>query len=204
MDEELQESLDRFKERYSNGQIPWDDVLPPPEVQALVAELPPGRALDLGCGYGRTSIYLAQHGWQVDGIDFVPEAIAEAKERATAAGVIQDVRFHVGSVADLHFLTDSYDLAVDIGCMHALGPTLQKAYRDGLLRLLRPGARYLLFARLQEPNLEEEETEEDRFSGLDEADVMELLADFKFDHSEFGETAGSDYRWRSGWFWFTR
>ncbi len=60
--------------------------------------------------YGRTSIYLAQHGWQVDGIDFVPRAIENAKERAASRGVSKDIRFHVASVADLDFLADSYDL----------------------------------------------------------------------------------------------
>lgn len=93
MDNEIQESLARFTERYTNGQVPWDDSLPPPEVQALVATLPPGRALDLGCGYGRTAIYLAQHGWQVDAIDFVPQAIAEAEKRAMAAGVAPKFSF---------------------------------------------------------------------------------------------------------------
>ena len=202
MDQELQESLDRFTERYNNGQIPWDDVLPPPEVQALVAQLPPGRALDLGCGYGRTSIYLAQNGWQVDGVDFVPQAIDEAKRRAAAAGAAEKTRFHVGSVADLHFLAGPYDLAIDIGCMHALNPAMQQNYHDGLLRLLRPGATYLLFARLHE--IEEAESEEERFSGLGDDEVLALFADFKLENSEFGETAGSDYSWRSGWFWFRR
>ena len=37
---------------------------------AAASSLPPGRALDLGCGYGRTAILLAQHGWRVDGVDF--------------------------------------------------------------------------------------------------------------------------------------
>ena len=39
MDQEQQESLTRFTERYTNGQVPWDDVLPPPEVQALVVDM---------------------------------------------------------------------------------------------------------------------------------------------------------------------
>ena len=179
--------------------MPWDDTLPPPEVQDLVATLPKGRALDLGCGYGRTSIYLAQQGWRVDGIDFVPQAI-EAKRRAAAAGALAKIQFHVGSVADLHFVTGPYDLAVDIGCMHSLSTSLQMAYRDELLRLLRPGAHYLLFARLRSPD----DDPADSHSGMEEAALLTLFASFKLQKTEFGVTSGQDYSWRSGWFWYLR
>src|SRR5262245_23981246 len=42
--------------------------------------LRPGRALDLGCGTGRNSVYLAQHGWDVTGIDLVEATIAQARQ----------------------------------------------------------------------------------------------------------------------------
>jgi len=197
---EQQESLARFTEHYLKGQVPWDDVLPPPEVQNLVATLPQGRALDLGCGYGRTSIYLAQKGWQVDGVDFVPQAIAEAKRRATIAEVLAQIQFYVGSVSDLHFVKGLYDLAIDIGCLHSLNTLLQNAYRDELLRLLRPGATYLLFARLR--NLDDDPV--DGPSGMEEADLQALFSSFKLQKMELGVTTGEDYNWRSGWFWYLR
>jgi SAM-dependent methyltransferase len=199
MNQEQQESLARFTERYANGQVPWDDTLPPPEVQDLVATLPAGRALDLGCGYGRTAIYLAQNGWQVDGVDFVPQAIEEAKRRAALSGVLAQIQFHVGSVADLHFVNEPYDLAIDIGCMHSLSAPLQIAYRDELLRLLRPGAAYLLFARLHSPD-----DDPDGPRGVNEDALRALLAPFKLQKSELGLTEGEDYSWRSGWFWYVR
>jgi cyclopropane fatty-acyl-phospholipid synthase-like methyltransferase len=199
MNQELRESLARFTERYTNGQVPWDDALPPPEVQKLVATLPSGRALDLGCGYGRTSIYLAQQGWQVDGVDFVPQAIAEAWRRAAAARTEERIQFHVGSVADLQFAHGLYDLAIDIGCLHSLSEPLQIAYRDELLRLLQPGAAYLLFARLRHLNDDPAET-----SGIEEATLKALFASFQLHKSEIGVTSGDDYSWRSGWFWYLR
>ncbi|MGH9695337.1 MAG: class I SAM-dependent methyltransferase, partial [Bryobacteraceae bacterium] len=47
----------------------------------------PGAAVDLGMGQGRNAIYLAQHGWQVTGVDLSDIAISQAKERATQLGV---------------------------------------------------------------------------------------------------------------------
>ena len=200
MANDFQDSLTRFTERYANGQVPWDDALPPPEVQSLVKSVPAGRALDLGCGYGRTAIYLAKTGWRVDGIDFVPRAIEEARRRAADAGVDGQVRFHVGSVAQMHFVQPPYDLAVDIGCMHSLTEPLQAAYRDELLRLLRPGAAYLLFAGLQSPDDDPAQGP----SGIDEAALHALFAPFSLQKTEIGVTEGEDYSWRSGWFWFVR
>ena len=199
MNKEQEESLSSFAERYATGRVPWDDELPPPEVQALVNSLKPGRALDLGCGYGRTAIYLAQHGWQVDGIDFVPQAIEGAKRRATDQGVAEHIRFHEGSVAELGFLNGRYDLAIDIGCMHSLGLPLQAAYRDELHRLLRPGATYLLFVRLQNPDADPV----DGPRGIDEAILHSLFASFSLQKVELGVTSGDDYSWRSGWFWYS-
>ena len=39
-----------------------------------------------------------------------------------------------------------YDLAVDIGCMHSFTEEMLAAYRAELVRLLRPGGQYVLFA----------------------------------------------------------
>lgn len=198
------EVLARFTERYANGDVPWDAELPPPEVIDLVARLEPGAALDVGCGYGRTAIYLAQNGWVVDGVDFVETAVIEAHRRARQAGVAQNITFHVGSVADLHFLQIAYDCAVDVGCFHALSPAQQQAYHAELLRLLKPGATYLLFARLRDerPPAEEESAP----PGISEADLHTLfVAGFSLQSRILGETNMPEQpTWRSGWFEFIK
>jgi cyclopropane fatty-acyl-phospholipid synthase-like methyltransferase len=142
--------FERMQRRYQNRDLPWDLPLPPPEIVTLAAELPAGRALDLGCGVGRTCIYLAATGWQVDGVDFVPEAISMAQERVTAAGVTAQVRLFHASVTDLHMLHEPYDLAIDIGCMHALEGADLTAYAHEVARLVAPGGRYILFAHLRD------------------------------------------------------
>jgi SAM-dependent methyltransferase len=52
-----------------------------------VRERQPGDSIDLGMGEGRNAIYLAQHGWQVTGVDLSDVAVAAAKRRAAQLGV---------------------------------------------------------------------------------------------------------------------
>lgn len=197
----MDDSYQRLRERYETGDVPWDAEQPPPEVIALVETLPPGRALDLGCGYGRTAIYLARRGWQVDGVDFIELALEEAERRAATAGA--EVSFHHGSVTDLGFLDGPYDLAVDVGCGHGLDESGLRAYRDELHRLLRPGAVFLFFARVRDAAPAEGG---DGPRGLDEPLFRRLFAEgFSLYRYEQGLTEMDDgSSWRSAWFWLRR
>lgn len=200
----------RLAEYYASGDIPWDDPLPPPEVLDLIPTLQSGRALDLGCGYGRAAIYMASLGWQVDAVDFIPEAIAEAASRASQAGV--DVRFHVAEVTSLDFLSGPYDFALDVGCGHTLNESELRQYRDQLHRLLRPGGLFLLFARLSDDRLPKDESstagneENDSPSGLAVQTITSVFDDgFEMEWFERGLTEMDDQNsWASAWFWFRR
>ena len=186
--------------RYESGETPWDDELPPPEVIDLLATLSPGRALDLGCGAGRAAIYMASKGWDVDAIDFVPQAIDTARERAAKAGV--QPRFHCTSVTELGFLTGPYTFALDVGCCHALTPDQLIQYRDHLKRLIALNGYYLLFARVKNraglPNEEER--------GLVLETVKTLFEDgFRLEKMETGVTKTDETQsWNSAWLWFRR
>lgn len=138
----------RFALRYRFGRPPWDTGVTPPELTRFVetAGVAPCRALDLGCGTGTNVIYLARHGWDAVGVDFVPGAIARAKRRARDAGVGDRARFLVADVTRLPDLGASFDLALDMGCLHSLPPGRRPAYARGLAERLRPHATYLLYA----------------------------------------------------------
>lgn len=192
---------ERMEEIYASGSIPWDQTNPPPEVIDLVTNLPVGRALDLGCGYGRSSIYLAQQGWQVDGVDFVDQAIQEATVRAIQAGVAERAHFFQTAVTELDFLQDLYDFALDVGCAHGLTQDELRKYHQELLRLLKPGAVFLLFSHLNE-----ETDDPEAQNWMDEALLRELFTfGFIVEKAEYGQTQVNDQTpWRSAWFWFRK
>ncbi len=52
-----------------------------------VGALPPGRALDVACGAGRNSLFLAARGWDVDAIDISPVGLERARRAAAARGL---------------------------------------------------------------------------------------------------------------------
>ena len=126
---------------------PWDTGITPPEVVEAIEgpeALTPGRALDLGCGTGTNSLYLARHGWEVVGVDLAGRAVRKARRKAQEARLSAD--FYTADVTQLDFLDSTFDLALDIGCFHALDDQGWVRYRDQLRRLLSPGARYMLYA----------------------------------------------------------
>lgn len=138
-----------FRLAYRLGFKPWDSGVPPPELVAVIdgeRRLPPGRALDLGCGTGTTSIYMATRGWRVTGVDFVPRAISTARAKAAAARV--DIELFDGDVTRLYQLPidPGFNLIFDQGCFHSLPEGAQPAYARELSRMARPGAQYLLYA----------------------------------------------------------
>ena len=134
---------------YLRGRMPWDTNITPPELVRAIrpGALPPGRALDLGCGTGTNVIYLARHGWEAVGVDFVGKATRQARRKAQAAGVT--AHFYTGDVTRLEktpALNGDFDLVLDIGCLHSLAPEGQTRYAAGLVNRLHPNGTYLLYA----------------------------------------------------------
>ncbi|MBP8975015.1 MAG: class I SAM-dependent methyltransferase [Anaerolineae bacterium] len=168
----------RFIWRYLRGDTPWDSGVVPPEIVAWIAAAQgdgrlPGRALDLGCGTGTTSLYLAGRGWDVVGVDFAPNAIWRARRKAQRAGPGLRATFLSTDVSRPDFLGDAdpFDLLIDVGCMHGLTPEQRPQYVANLSRLARPGATYLLYAHL--PRL----GRGGRPMGIDRAGAEALLGD---------------------------
>jgi len=77
-----------WSERYDE---PGDPIieLEEPVVWSLLDELPPGRALDAGCGTGRHARHLVELGHDVMGVDLTPEMLARARVAAPTAHFLE-------------------------------------------------------------------------------------------------------------------
>ncbi|MEP7090703.1 MAG: class I SAM-dependent methyltransferase [Nocardioidaceae bacterium] len=75
-----------WEERYSGEEHIWSGD-PNPQLVAEVSALPPGTALDVGCGEGGDVVWLARQGWRVTGADFSANGLARAAQHAEEAGV---------------------------------------------------------------------------------------------------------------------
>jgi cyclopropane fatty-acyl-phospholipid synthase-like methyltransferase len=185
-----------YRLMYAVGFTPWDgaaaaqlkDIIEGPDA------LPAGRVLDLGCGKGTKSVYMATHGWDVTGIDAVPRALKEARRRAEASGVKVD--FRVGDVtrlADVN-LAPGYSLLFDFGCYHGLKREQRARYAEGVTALAAPGATLLMMAFTKAvPPVP---------SGVSESELRERFAAWDFAWSKANEEAGTPAMMRAKAAWF--
>lgn len=142
----------RFRFFYRVGFTPWEGHPIGQGLRGLVEgtddtpALPAGSALDVGCGTGDCAIYLAQHGWNVTGVDYVAKPLAKARAKARAADVT--VNF---ARADVTQLSDSgvgagFQLIVDNGCIHNMSGGDREAYVRQVGAVAAPDARLYIVA----------------------------------------------------------
>ncbi|OBH61883.1 methyltransferase type 12 [Mycobacterium colombiense] len=141
-----------FRIFYRIGFTPWDGHPLAQSVRDLVegtrdaAALPAGRALEVGCGTGDCSIYLAQHGWNVTAVDFVAKPLERARAKARAAGAA--VEFVQADVTQLSRagIGANFELIVDNACLHNMSDADRDAYVREITAVAAPGARLLIIA----------------------------------------------------------
>lgn len=113
------------------------------ELRQMIADLPlqPGdRVLDMACGDGTHSLWLAERvapSGSVVGVDIAPAYLDVARRQAAASPYGRSVRFQIGDVRGLPFADDEFDL---VWCAHSLYslPDPVAALRE-LRRVTRPG-----------------------------------------------------------------
>lgn len=132
-----------WNEDYAQGFMPWDTGVPEPMlIQAVDSgTLPVGRALDVGCGTGTNAIWLAQHGYEVLGVDVALLAIEKARAKLPKGLAC---RF-----AELDFLAAQpeggpFQFVFDRGCFHVFDePADRERFASQVAAVLAPGGMWL-------------------------------------------------------------
>jgi SAM-dependent methyltransferase len=150
----------RYGER---GDAMWSGR-PNGRLVAEVADLDPGRALDVGCGEGADAVWLARRGWTVTAIDVSEVAIGRA--RAAAARERVDVEWRCGDALGTPFPAASFDL---VSLQYpALPERAGDAAVQALLASVRPGGVLLAVYH----DLDDEHRAHMKERGVDVADYI--------------------------------
>ena len=157
-DSALTASLRSFDGAYEGTPPSWDIGRPQAEIIRLAKEgAIQGRVLDVGCGTGENALYLAEQGLEVWGVDGTPQAIEQARAKATEREL--GVQFVVGNALELDRLVSpsvrggvneleqrelKFDTAIDSGMFHSFSDEERRAYERSLSSVLVPGGTFCL------------------------------------------------------------
>jgi SAM-dependent methyltransferase len=108
----------------------------------VVGELTPGNALDLGCGEGADSVWLAERGWTVTAVDISDTALGRARESAVAAGVADRIEFRQLDLTQA-FPDGAFDL-VSSQFLHSKEHLDRRPILRNAAAALRPGGRLVI------------------------------------------------------------
>lgn len=145
-----------YAKRKADGQPGWMSPEEYQRFQAAVemsfaqARFPArGRLLELGCGAGNMSVWLAGKGYEVYGVDHSPTALVWAGEHNQEAGT--HVRFSVGDVTNLGEFADGFfDIVFDARCFHWLAGADRARAFAAARRVLRVGGYFLMSSQCGE------------------------------------------------------
>ncbi|MCA9078315.1 MAG: class I SAM-dependent methyltransferase [Planctomycetaceae bacterium] len=162
-------NIDRdWDARYDAGDTPWDSGLPSREMRRIIDErdIPPGRALELGCGTGTNAIELARRGFTVTAVDCSSLALKLARDKAASTGF--DIEWIEADVQNFGEGIDPFGFVFDRGCYHCCRRVDLDGYLSTLTNVTQDGSQLLILAgnadeqtehgppRVKEPELRNE------------------------------------------------
>jgi len=120
-----------WDERFRTGEYPQDPD-PSPVLRRYVGTFPEGRALDVATGTGRNAVFLAEQGYEVDGIDRSREGLRIARGNARERDVAERTEWILADVPSYAFPEDAYDV-ITISYYRAVDrfPDIKKALAPG-------------------------------------------------------------------------
>lgn len=139
-----QDDINKIYRDLSLKNIPWIYDTPPAILIELVnnGSVKPCKTIDLGCGIGNYSIYLAKNGFTITGIDISSVAIDIAKKNAEDNNV-QCNFFVANLLGDLGEVGYDYEFAYDWELLHHISPEKRLKYIKNVFNLLKPNGTYI-------------------------------------------------------------
>lgn len=159
-----------FAKAYTDGNAPWD-IGKPQSPFIAVADQIIGPVLDVGCGTGNTSLFFAERGIEIIGVDFVEEAIRRARAKASERGLTAE--FLVRNAMTLDSWDRRFASIIDSGLFHVFHGEEQKKYVNGLAHVLMSGGKLFLFSFTPE----ETRAKETQQIGVSELQVRAIFSD---------------------------
>lgn len=122
----------------------WELGRPRPILVQLIQKglISKGKALDLCCGAGTNSIYLAKKGFQVTATDISSLALQYACEKIKKENLMIDLIR--SSFVNLSFCSEIFDLIFDMGCFHHVEIDDRISFIEGVSQVIKNNGYYLL------------------------------------------------------------
>ncbi len=180
-----------WDERYSGSDLVWG-LEPNRFVRAQCERLPIGRAIDLACGEGRNTLWLARLGWQATGVDYSAVAIDRARELAAREPLVVTARlaWHVADVTVDPLKPEYYDLVL-ISYLHLPPAEFQSVVRNAAQAVAPRG--HLLIVGHDRRNLSEGVSgPQDESLLYEAAEIRTMLADVRGLDVQLAETVIRD------------
>lgn len=135
-----------WDERYRTAARPKEDLeaAPVPLLVRTAVDLSPGNALDLACGAGRNTLWLASCDWTVTAVDGSTAAIEILRQRASERGLKIDSRVANLERGDFKIEPSSWDL---IAICYYLQLDLIESAKEGL----KPGGMLIVIVHVADP-----------------------------------------------------
>ena len=180
----MDDRIQRWDERYARGEELHDFAPSPPLAEAL-AGVAPGLALDLACGAGRHSLFLAERGWRVEALDGsragLERMMEEARRRSVGAAI--EPRLVDLEAKDFALPEAACDLICDFYFLH-------RPLFEQIRRAVKPGGRFVAAIHVRtSPD------EKGRFL-LEAGELRALVESWGWEilHHREGSAAGLDQR----------
>lgn len=126
-----------WEDAYGNGVVPWARDVCDPDIAAVLAELPAGRLLDIGCGLGQVAKHAAAHGHRVVATDISETALRMARDES-----VTWLRDDFCATA----LLGPFDVVVDRATLHTLPLARMHAWAGSLRRVTKVGSTVIIKA----------------------------------------------------------